>query len=717
MKALDKRMEIALSTGMEGGNLAVAGWSRFLNSMVMNSGNQLDSDLDAVFFRTNLEVFLSQPFGLAVSLFLLNQETYEFFHQSSFPDGPDPWAKNRFPQLVEQGIIAAALNSTQGVLAYSEPNHPQDYHLMILPLISPEEILGVIIVSLNRSLEFIDLEFLQLSLLQARQLALTIKNRSLTHQLKKNEELLRQKITGRTQNLEQAKRELKTILDSVKTGIVIIDKETHQITNANKTALEMMGHTREVILGSPCYSFCLRENETCPFSQSGLVGSQNHSESRLTKANGETIPILKTVIPVFLGGRSCLIESFVDISEQKDLENQFHQSQKLEAIGRLAGGVAHDFNNLLMAIMGYCDLTLNTLGKSHPTFHYVEEIEKAADRAASLTQQLLALSRRQVLQPKILDLNAVLSDIKKMLLRIIGEDIELISSLDPNLDHIKADKGQLEQVIMNLTVNARDAMPKGGKLLFETTNVTIDEGYHFRHPVVIPGPYVLLTVSDTGEGMDQETQSHIFEPFYTTKGVGKGTGLGLSTVYGIIKQSGGFIWVYSELGKGTTIKIFFPRTLESLGKPEKRSVPAIYPQGAETILLVEDESLLRTSIKKCLETNGYKVLDACTGDEALLISQRYPDPIHLVLTDVVMPGMNGRETAEYLLLIHPEARVLYMSGYTDDAVIRHGLLNEQTAFLQKPFTPKAMALRVREVLDLPKAAGPPPHRVPFGRQG
>jgi two-component system, cell cycle sensor histidine kinase and response regulator CckA len=686
---------------------------QFLDRMVLTLVNRFDGEVDSDAFHAQLEIFLSLPYSKSVSLFLLNKANFEFDHQVSFPILAEPWSQRQFSLLVDRGVLASALNSDQGYLTCSGQNVIGEKHLLLLPLAVPEEILGVMLISMSRPAESWETGLLHLVLLQTRQLALTINNKTLTIQTEKNQVLLRQKIAGRTQHLEQSKRELKTILDSVKTGILIIDQKTNHIVNANKTALEIMGYPKEAIVGSPCQAFCLKGNETCPFSGSDLKEGLEHSESLLTKSNGESIPILKTVVPVLLGGRPCLIESFVDISEQRQLEEQFHQSQKLEAIGRLAGGVAHDFNNLLMAIMGYCDLSLTGLGKDTSPYHYVEEIGKAADRAASLTRQLLALSRRQVLQPQILDLNAVLTDIKKMLWRIIGEDIELISQLDPDLGLIKADKGQLEQVVMNLTINARDAMPEGGKLVFETSNVEIDQEYQTRHPVIMPGSYILLTVSDSGEGMDKETQTHIFEPFFTTKGVGKGTGLGLSTVYGIVKQSGGFIWVQSELGKGTTIKIFLPRTQESPEHPEKVNEPLLFPQGSETIMLIEDEALLRTSIKDGLATNGYYVLDACNGDEALLIAQRHSDPIQLVLTDVIMPGMNGREVADYLTLIHPEAKILYMSGYTDDAVIRHGLINEKTAFLQKPFTPKDLAHKVREILDLPVQTNPQIHRVSY----
>jgi len=675
-------------------------WEHFLEIMVSHSRNGSDTEFDHNGFHSGLEVFLTLPFCQSVSLFLINKETFEFHHQVSCPDLIDALAQKQFSALDDQGMIAAALNSNEGYLTCSLPNIKGEKHFLVLPLTVPSEIIGLLLISSDRTIEYWEHGLLQLCLLQGRQLAFSISHKAISRQLRNNKDLLRQKIAERTLGLEQSKRELKTVLDSIKTGIIIIDQETHRVMDANMTAIEMMGTSKEAILGSNCHSFCQMENEKCPFGNANLNGCLEHSEASLTKANGTSIPILKSAVPVVLGGRTCLIESFVDISERKHLENQIVQSQKMEAIGRLAGGVAHDFNNLLTAIMGYCDLTLTALGKDTQPHYYVEEINKAADRAASLTRQLLALSHKQVLQPTVLDLNSVLSDIKKMLLRVIGEDIELTTQLDENLGYIKADKGQVEQVIMNLTINARDAMPRGGKLILETTNCETDLLYHHQHPVVTPGSYILLSVSDTGEGMDKETQSHIFEPFFTTKDVGHGTGLGLSTVYGIVKQSGGYIWVYSELGKGTTFKVYLPRVADPLGKPENDLEPLFSPQGSETILLIEDETMLRSSIKEGLEINGYHVMAAGDGPEALSISQRYPDPIHLVLTDVVMPGMSGLEVAESITCLHPEAGVLYMSGYTDDMVIRNGLLHEKTAFLQKPFSAKTLAHKVREIMDL-----------------
>jgi len=386
-------------------------------------------------------------------------------------------------------------------------------------------------------------------------------------------------------------------------------------------------------------------------------------------------------------------------AERKDLQAQLNQSQKLEAVGQLAGGIAHDFNNLLTAIMGYSQLSLVRLPLDNPLRPNLEEIKKAGDRAASLTRQLLAFSRKQVMQPRVFDLNSVIADLEKMLRRMIAEDIELRTRFQAKLGNVKADPGQIEQVIVNLAVNARDAMPLGGKLTIETANIDLDETYAQQHLAVVPGAYVMLAVSDTGMGMDAETQQHIFEPFFTTKEVGKGSGLGLSTVYGIVKQSGGNIWVYSETGKGTTVKIYLPRVDEVAEEYKRTVAQSDLPQGNETILLVEDDEMVRRVAREVLKTSGYRVLEAASGSAARQICEQNKDVIHLLLTDVVMPEMSGREVVNRLLPMHPEMRVLYMSGYAENAIVHHGVLDQGISFIQKPFGPQALALKVREVLD------------------
>ena len=416
------------------------------------------------------------------------------------------------------------------------------------------------------------------------------------------------------------------------------------------------------------------------------------------------------------GDDGTVFELFIeDVSERRVLEQQLRQSQKMEAVGRLAGGIAHDFNNLLMVISGYSEFLLERLGPDPSLRSPAQEIASAAERASSLTRQLLAFSRKQMLAPRILDLNAIVTENSKMLTRMIGEDIDLVMVPHASLGAIRADSGQIEQVIMNLAVNARDAMPSGGKLTIETSNVTLDEEYARFHAPLRSGDYVMLAISDTGAGMDAETQSHIFEPFFTTKGP-KGTGLGLSTVYGIIKQSGGYIWVYSELGKGTTFKIYLPR----VPYPGERVAPAAATAvethkaepGTETVLLVEDEANLRYLARQFLEKQGYRVIEAADGAVAMQIVVAHEGVIHLLLTDVIMPGMNGRELAQRVSEIRPNVKVLYMSGYTENVIGHNGTLDAGVRLLQKPFNLRDLKDKVREVLD----ASPIPPEVAMSAQ-
>ena len=388
-----------------------------------------------------------------------------------------------------------------------------------------------------------------------------------------------------------------------------------------------------------------------------------------------------------------------DITERRVLEDQFRQSQKMEAVGRLAGGVAHDFNNLLMVISGYTEVLLEQIERRHGLYPKIQAIQQAADRATTLTRQLLAFSRKQLLELKVVDVNAIVADMERLLTPLIGENIELTTRLAPNLGRTRADAGQIEQVIMNLVVNAKDAMPSGGKITIQTGNVSLDDDWRREYSYIQPGPYVMLSVSDNGQGMDKETQSRIFEPFFTTKEKSKGTGLGLSTVYGIIKQSGGYIFVQSEPSRGTTFRIYLPQV-------EDQAVPVGHATsspraagGSETVLLVEDEESVRQLVRETLEAKGYKVLEADQGEAALQAAQAHSGPIHLLVTDVVMPGMSGRDLALKLSESHPQTKVLYLSGYTEDAIVHQGVLDSDTAFLQKPFTLQMLSRKVREVLQ------------------
>ncbi len=505
--------------------------------------------------------------------------------------------------------------------------------------------------------------------------------------------------------LQKSESKFRTIFERVAVGIALVSIDG-QLVESNPALREMLRYGAEELRNRVFNEFIHPEDAVIDvdLDQELIAGKRDHYqiEKRFVRKDGGVV-WCQLNVSLVRGGQEerpftiCMVE---DITERKRLETQFFQSQKMETIGRLAGGIAHDFNNLLTVIKGYTQLSLSHIQEGDPCRENIEEIKAAAERAAELTNQLLTFSRRQILDMKVLDLNTIVRGLEKMTGRIIGEDIEMVTVLDDHLGRVKTDPSQIEQVILNLVVNARDAMPAGGKLAIETANVVLDETYARTHIGVAPGSYVMLSVSDTGCGMSPEVKELIFEPFFTTKEEGKGTGLGLSTIYGIVKQSGGNIWVYSEPGRGTTFKVYLPRVEEETDALPVQDHTDHLPKGNETVLLVEDDPSLRALAARVLRYQGYKVLEATNGHEAIGIAREsIQERIHLLLTDVVMPHMGGRELVKRMKTLHSEIRVLFISGYTDHTIIYHAGLKPGTPFLQKPFSPTALAQKVREVLD------------------
>jgi PAS domain S-box-containing protein len=478
----------------------------------------------------------------------------------------------------------------------------------------------------------------------------------------------------------------------------VIVSQDGLLREANAGYSEMFGYDIEELIGRPVTDLVAEESRAEVERRNGqnvdgtyqLVGRRKDGRKLFLEATGRTHEI---------GGRPARITALRDMTEKRTLEDQFRQAQKMEAVGRLAGGVAHDFNNLLTVIMSYTDMLSEGFSPQDPRTDDLDQIRKAAITASSLTRQLLAFSRQQVIEPRLVNLNDIVSTSEKLLNRLIGEDVALVTTLTSDHLAVMIDPGQLEQVIMNLAVNSRDSMPTGGKLTLETSVEKMDAEYARDHWPATPGDFAMLAVSDTGSGMDEATRARIFEPFFTTKEIGKGTGLGLATVYGIVKQSNGFIWVYSEPDQGTTFKIYLPLVDRPAAHYGGQCEVTPLPTGTETILLAEDAAAVRVAARQILERAGYTVLEAPTGKDALMIASKRQAPIHLLLTDVVMPEIGGRELAEQFAEFRPASKVLYMSGYTDDAVVRHGLLRSGIAYLQKPFSPDTLARKVREVLD------------------
>ncbi len=528
------------------------------------------------------------------------------------------------------------------------------------------------------------------------------------------EAVVRQERRQAEEALKESEARFRKMSDSAQDAIIMMDHEG-KISYWNKAAGKIFGYTDEEALGQNLHAFLTLPKHLESFSKGvyhfnqtghGPIMEKTPELSNLTavRKDGTEFPIGLSVSSVKIKGQWNAVGILRDVTGRLNLEEQLRQSQKMEAVGRLAGGIAHDFNNLLTAITGYAELLSMSLDPNDPLCKHVEEIKKAGTGAASLTTQLLTFSRRQILQPLVLNLNDSIENVSKMLVRLIGENIELITIPKPYLWWVKAEPGQIEQVILNLALNARDAMPQGGRLIIETDNIELDENFSDRPMDVKPGPHVMLTVSDTGHGMDEKTRTLIFEPFFSTKDRDQGTGLGLATVYGIIRQSGGYIGVYSEPGRGTTFKIYLPRVKEKAEtiKPEPPTIKQL--RGTETILLVEDDAAVRTMVCEILQRNGYNVLETPNPGEALLVSEQHTGLIHLLLSDVIMPRMNGPDLAERLASWHPEMKVLFMSGYTGYTIVNQGMIDPETAFIQKPFSTEALLKKAREVVTAPRQA-------------
>ena len=547
-----------------------------------------------------------------------------------------------------------------------------------VPLKTPTATIGVLVVQHYQNENAYDQRDLEFMESVGGHIALAIERRRAEEELRRNESILR------------------LLFEQNPLPIWLYELETLKFLRVNQAAVDLYGYSAEEFEN-------LSVIDIQPASQRNkeyeLAKHPGEREFWLHQAkDGRTFEVELISHQLEYAGKRVGLVVAQDISERRHLESQLRQAQKMEAVGRLAGGVAHDFNNLLMVIKGHTELLLDALDSSDQITRKIEQIDKSADRASALTRQLLAFSRRQVLQPQVMNVNSTLEEMGKLLPRLIGEDIELIIHTDKALGSVRADSSQMEQVIMNLAVNARDAMPNGGKLLIETANVNLGHDYTASHPLMKPGAYVLLTVTDNGTGMDAETQAHIFEPFFTTKEKGKGTGLGLAMVYGIIKQSGGFIWVYSELGKGTSFKIYLPR----VGQAEEHAAPIRpsmeLPTGTETVLLTEDEQDVREIARQFLESGGYRVIEAKNGAEAIRLASEHRGEIQLLVTDMVMPGMTGQELAVRLQAEHPGLNVVFMSGYSEHAATEMVDADPSVRLLTKPFSRAAILRAVGEIL-------------------
>lgn len=623
------------------------------------------SEADSFYFPFFVDQFDSAPapqkVGRSCTAYVFRTGKAMLIPQSEF---------DRLAQLGEVELVGSPSPSWLGV-----------------PLKTPTETIGVLVVQHYENQNAYDMRDLEFLDSVGGHIALAIERRRSEEALRKSESVFR---------LLFSNNPLPTWM---------MDDETLQFIQVNEAAVKQYGYAAPEFLRMAMSDIRAEEASAAPDGhREGAAGARYQGLCKHRKKDGKLFEVELTSHQFDYSGRSVRLVVAQDVSERHILEQQLRQAQKMEAVGRLAGGVAHDFNNLLMVIKGHTELLMNALPAGDRTTRKIAQIDRAADRATSLTKQLLAFSRMQVLQPRVMNLNGVVEDMGKLLPRLIGEDIELSVRMAPDLGSIRADASQMEQIIMNLAVNARDAMPNGGRLFIETSNAELDDAYSASHPIVQAGRYVSLAVSDTGIGMDAETQAHIFEPFFTTKEAGKGTGLGLATVYGVVKQSGGFIWVYSELGKGTSFKIYLPRVDQAEEKGSGPSVATDAPRGAETILLAEDEQDVREVAREFLESAGYTVVEAHNGSDALRLAGDQSCGIDLLVTDMVMPGMTGRELAQRIQALRPGLPAIFMSGYSEQSAAETAQSNASMYLLTKPFSRSGMLRTIREALNAARVA-------------